>query len=358
MSQLPSSTLIETKSASPRIRRHLFLAALAVLLTGTAVWGYFLYWEQQGWEATLRGHAGDELIYCVAFSPDSSLLASGSGDRTVRLWDVATRKERSLLRHPDTVKSVAFSPDGKLLATAGEDGNVRVWEVATSKERFVFTEHAQPQGRVQPFAVHAVAFSPDGKTLASAGEDVTVRLFDLVTGKQRVVLKNSKFYSFWSVAFTPDGNVLVGSDQDGRITLWEPGNGKQIRVFRGREVLGGSRSLIAMAPDGKTLLCGHWEKTLYLWDLAAGKESLKIDVSDLQNVNSVAYSPNGKFVAAAALHKSIVGFWDAQSGQLLRTLRLNSGAIAFSPDGRFFAAASHNGHITIWNATKLVPPGK
>jgi dipeptidyl aminopeptidase/acylaminoacyl peptidase len=125
--------------------------------------------------AALQGH--DNIVYPVAFSPDGKTLASGSVDRTVKLWDVATGKERaSLLGHADIVYSVAFSPDGKTLASGSWDRTVKLWDVATGKERASLHGHTGQ--------VHSVAFSPDGKTLALGSSDKTVRLWDIPASNQ------------------------------------------------------------------------------------------------------------------------------------------------------------------------------
>jgi WD40 repeat protein len=126
-------------------------------------------------KATLKGHTHN--VRGVAFSPDGKTLASYSFLDTIRLWYLATGKEKLALKcGRDSVESMSFSPDGKTLASGGWDNLVRFWDVATG------TEKAPCKGHTG--WVTSVAYSPDGKTLVSGSDDKTIRLWEIPAAKK------------------------------------------------------------------------------------------------------------------------------------------------------------------------------
>jgi hypothetical protein len=149
----------------------------------------------------------------VAFSPDGSRVAATNNDRTVGIWDSATGVEQvSLVGHDDTVEMVAFSPDGVHLASASDDHTVKIWDFASGREVLTLVGHAD--------RVWCVAFSPDGRRLASGSSDGTLKLWDAESGRE---LFSAQTHDTWvrSVAFSPDGRRLASANFDGTIHVRE-----------------------------------------------------------------------------------------------------------------------------------------
>src|SRR5207247_598595 len=177
-------------------------------------------------ELTGRGHSG--WISSLAYFPDGKRLASGSADKTVKIWTIPSGEETATLRgHTDYVSSVAISPDGKLLATGSFDKTAKLWHLATNEEKASLHGHRA--------VVSSVAFSPDGKTLAAGIRYGTVILWDMPSKKERATLKGHKS-DVWSVAFFPDGKILASADGDwdqpGKVKLWEAATGQERGILK------------------------------------------------------------------------------------------------------------------------------
>ena len=159
---------------------------------------------------TFRGHSGE--VNSVAFSADGETLASGSNDDTIKLWNSNGEFRATLSGHADDVRTVAFSPDGKILASGSEDNTIQLWNPTTAKHIATLEGHTD--------WVRSVAFSPDGGTLASASDDRTIRLWDSATGQHFATLSGHTGYVY-SIAFSPDGTTLASGSGDGTILFWE-----------------------------------------------------------------------------------------------------------------------------------------
>jgi 3',5'-cyclic AMP phosphodiesterase CpdA len=258
----------------------------------------------------------------VAIHPDGTVLVSGHGDGTVRLWDCARGQlVRILDGHGGSVWSVAFSPDGQTVASGSDDATVRLWNAGDGSERARLAGHA---GRVL-----SVAFSPDGRTVASGGDDATVRLWNAGDGSERARLAGHGG-SVMSVAFSPDGKTVASGGADGTVRLWA-GDGSERARLAGP---GGRAMSVAFSPDGRTVASGGDDGTVRLWNAGDGSERARL-AGHGGRVMSVAFSPDGRTVASGG-DDGTVRLWDVASGRCLAILcRTAGGTTAARRDGRY-----------------------
>ncbi|KAA6223927.1 hypothetical protein CP973_20170 [Streptomyces albofaciens JCM 4342] len=283
----------------------------------------------------------------AAFSPDGTVVATTSMDRTTKLWDVRNRyrpRELSTLRgHTATVQAAAFRADGRVLATVGWDRTVRLWDVTDPRQPrrlSVVTGHSAD--------ISALAFHPTGSLLATAGQDGTARLWDVADPRRprtlAVLRKHRDNVS--SVAFSPSGKTLATADHDATTHLWDvtlPARPRHLTT------LASAGYATAFSPDGKTLATAGTGRTIQLWDITTVSEPRARTASlagHTDVINALAFSPDGEMLASAGTDDTVRIWLTAGPGGPPTPLTVLTGHTdmvswaAFSPDGTTLATAS------------------
>lgn len=308
--------------------------------------------------------------YCpLAFSPDGKTLATGGGYDQLRLWNLATGEQRGQLKikqnPPPSVKALAFSPNGKTLA-AGYSSHedklaIRLWDVDTGK--------ITRELRVWSGYVPAVAFSPDGEILAGAAPLDEIYLWETATGKELHRLENKDArggeYGGRGLAFSPDGKTLATGG--GKVIVWDLASGKRLWQFHAVGYF------VAFLPDGKTLAAAgafyppqpetrrpFYQPTIYLWNLATGKERHLVREERLGDFRCLAVSPDGRMLIAGEPGGEL-RLWEVATGrERCRLGRYDGGEFtaAFSPDGRtLVTSGGSKGELRIWDVYQLANQG-
>jgi WD40 repeat protein/tRNA A-37 threonylcarbamoyl transferase component Bud32 len=316
----------------------------------------------------------------VAFAADGQTVASGSDDPAgageVKLWDTTTGRERAALRgHRSRISCLAFTADGGTLASGsdgavwenggitqrGDSGEVRLWDVATGRERHAI------EGPLRNFT--CVAFTADGKTLAAGSAQGReprgmarpgeVTLWDVSSGRLIATLR-AENATVTCVAFTADGKTLAAGEDGGAVTLWNVTSAKQRATLKGAP--GGTVSCLAFTADGKTLASGNLEDKALHWGRGSSDEVKLWDVATLQEVATLrghtaritclAFTPDGNTLVSGS-EGGALKLWDVTTRQERATLKGHRGAVlaaALLADDRTLASGGADRAVRLWQA--------
>ncbi len=302
-------------------------------------------------------------VFSVAFSPDGKTLASGSWDGTVRLWEIASRKELRLFSEQKTpIRAVAFSPDSKLLAYGGEGVGIVLRETATGRELHRLKGHRGP--------ITVVAFSPDGKLLASKSYDQTFRLWDVTTGREVRRLSSTNDPKEVNdvecpISFALDGKTVASATvlhgafaglEQRTFRVWDVASGAEIRSFKDSNPSPGA---VAFSPDNRLLAVATGRMRgnpprINIWDVGTGKALQPIEVTQAAYFQpalfALVFSPDGKTLASS-LSGPIVLWEVATRQEVCRFPNTQAISLAFSPTGRLLASSSIDISVLLWDLT-------
>ncbi|XP_006940152.2 notchless protein homolog 1 isoform X2 [Felis catus] len=335
--------------------------------------------------SSLEGHS--EAVISVAFSPTGKYLASGSGDTTVRFWDLSTETPHFTCQgHRHWVLSISWSPDGKKLASGCKNGQILLWDPSTGKQ--VGRPLAGHSKWITGLSWEPLHVNPECRYVASSSKDGSVRVWDTTVGRcERILTGHTQ--SVTCLRWGGDG-LLYSASQDRTIKVWRAHDGVLCRTLQGhghwvntmalstdyalrtgafepaeasvnaQDLRGSlqelkeralSRYSLVRGQGPERLVSGSDDFTLFLWSPAEDKKPLARMTGHQALINQVLFSPDSRIIASASFDKSIK-LWDGRTGRYLASLRGHVAAvyqIAWSADSRLLVSGSSDSTLKVWD---------
>ncbi|KAI9097009.1 WD40-repeat-containing domain protein [Phlyctochytrium arcticum] len=296
-------------------------------------------------KSTLTGHKGN--VKCVEFIGEEGLaILSGSSDNTCRVWDTETGECQTVLEgHTSRIWDVASSKNGSLLASASGDGTVKLWDYKphkTSATPCVATFLEEGGGDV-----YSVKFHPTGTHIATGGYDKVVRLYDI---ERATVVKSFSGHqlSVSQTIFSPLGNLIVSGSKDNTIKFWDIVSGLCIRTITSHL---GEVTSVEMSSNGSLLLSSSKDNSNRLWDIRMLRPIRKFKGHQNTSKNFIKAGFAGDALVVGGSEDGIVYIWDALKGDILQTLRGHQGIVyraAWNPRQSLFASCSDDRTVKSW----------
>lgn len=290
----------------------------------------------------LTGHTSS--VVSVSYSPDGSRVVSACNDKTIRVWDLVGHVDVLILTGHARLTSATFSGDGLMIASGGEDNIVRLWDAGSGCEVLTLQGHSK--------AVEAVVFSPDCQLVASCSEDKLIKLWDTHDGRLVRELAGH-LYQVSAVAFTPDGCQIVSCSYDDTLRVWHVATGAMERILKGHWH---SVTCLSLALDGITVASVSMDETLRVWDISRGMETIMYCCSSA--VGAVGFAVPNKLISVCV--DGCFRVHDAENGNVLCELSLETvggvtpSSSSLSPTSSHVLCCSANGSIAVVPTSNLL----
>ena len=289
-------------------------------------------------------------IEALAFTADGTTLVSASRDTTIRLWDVDTRNPHLTMEgHTEAIKALGFLKDGKTLASGSSDCTLRLWNTETQDQQLIPIKHR--------WSALDFAFSQNGKTVALGSPGSNVRLWNTDTGDVIATFRTAHKGYINQVKFSPDDKILASGSRGGTVELWNVLNHQRTAILKGHT---NEIWALAFSPDGKTVATAALSETIIvLWDVINIGRKTALLAEHITATGAVTFSPDGKMLVSGHRDGSIYS-WDTATGKQLSTFTGAAGnvtALAFSPDGTILVNGNNDGSIRLWDLSTYTPIG-
>jgi len=380
--ELPYTFYVQDLEVQTTLKQHITTHKVQVEHTVTIVYepqAVFRVRAVTRCTSSMPGHS--EAILAVCFSPDGTSLASGSGDTTVRIWDIDTETPKFTCKaHKNWVLCVSFSPNGKYIVSGDMDGDLYVWDPATGNQvGSVLKGHRNFITGISWEPIHK---NPKGNRFASSSKDSTVKVWDISIGRAVLTLSGHTA-SVTCLRWGGAGLIYTGS-QDRTIKVYTAAEGKLCRTLEGHAHWVNSLALhtdhalrtgsfdhtgkvyedlneaqqyalerynALRGKGGERLASGSDDFTIYLWDGENNKKPVVRLTGHQQPINLVSFSPDGRLIASASFDKSLK-IWDAVAGKFKASLRGHVGAVyqvCWSSDSRMLVSGSKDSTVKLWD---------